>query len=150
MFDSLLRLKTGGTDIIDIADDLFTINASVISQSPREKIGYDHDGIFDWSRICQQCDDTVKMANSTLPEVAAIAHARMTHIVAEENEIVGELLQAQDSDRELPASATTVGFSASLRTYYRDGVLVQKAPVHGELHKYVQVALRARILYLSH
>lgn len=114
------------------------------------KIKVDHDGNHSLYCTCQKGEDTVEMVNSALLAVAAIAHAIMTHLAAEESPTLGELLQAQPSDRECLAAAQTIGFPASLFIYDRDGVLIRESQRGRAPEKYVLVALRARTLYLSH
>lgn len=59
-----------------------------------------------------------------------------------------ELLSKQAADGEFQAAAQTVGHLALCYSYNYAGILVQKAPIYGELQKAVPATLCARILYL--
>lgn len=75
--DELSRLEKGDTDNTELHDVLSEILKSIIEHLG--EINDDHEGNPELFCICQEFNDTVETANSTLPEVSAIAHDTTKH-----------------------------------------------------------------------
>lgn len=70
----------------------------------------DHDENYDIMCTFPQCDGTVETIHSSVPEVAGIAQATMTHMETEGLPALKEVLQAHGSDPEFQAATQPSDF----------------------------------------
>lgn len=70
--------------------------------------------------------------------------------MTEETPTFEDVLQETTSDCACKTAAQAVRFTSSIFTYDRDVVSIRQAAKGGELPKYISIALRCLITYLSH
>lgn len=99
-------------------------------QGKGEIIKDNHSRSSRFPSIFQQCDATVKIVNSTVPQVAIIANAKWMHTAWEKTLTLKVFLRALVSDRKCQASARTGGFVTSIFTFNHRGFWPRQALVN--------------------
>lgn len=138
-----MLLETGDTGIIELVDYFSKGLVSLIDH--RGMTHDDQDGQSNLNCLGQNCDDTVKTVNITLPDVDSYCPPyNDAYAYGDRRKYnVGRFPASIGPDFECQTAAETVRLRSSLFKSVQDGVLARLASVDGAFLKYAPGALLA-------